>query len=187
MQAELDRDHVSHRDAAARLRYMADVQQRARRAALTPSFALVALGTIAVCHGLLATLWPHARALSVLWVAALVAVRPGLRVLRRHHERRRGLESSARLRLACAAGAAAFLAVAVVIGADPLVTALAATTALAAYLGGMPAVAVAALGVGVVGDVMIGRGLAPATGQIIVGVGLLAAGLMSLARERERA
>ena len=43
----------------------------------------------------------------------------------------------------------------------------------------MTAVAVAALGVGVVGNVMIGHGLAPATGELIVGVGLLAVGLTS--------
>ncbi len=187
MQAELDRHHVSHADAAARLRHVAGVQQRVRRASLTPSFALLAVGAIAVCHGVLATLSPHARTLSVLWVVALIAARPGLRVLHRRLDRRRGLESSGRLRLACAAAAAAFVAVAVVIGADPFVSAIAAATALAAYLAGMTAVAIAALGVGVAGDVMIGHGLAPATGQMVVGVGLLAAGLISLAREREHA
>jgi hypothetical protein len=185
MQARVDPNEMSHADAAARLRYLGEVRQRARRASLAPSFALLILGAIAVVHGLLATLWPHASALGVIWIAALIAIRPLLRVLLRRQERRRGVQARPRLRLASAAAAVAFVAIAIASGADAMVAAIAAAGAFAAYLARMPAVAVAALAVGIIGDVLIHDGLAPATGQMIVGAGLLAAGVMSLARERE--
>jgi hypothetical protein len=187
MQARLERHDISHADAAARLRYLGEVQQRVRRATLAPSFALLALGAIATSHGLLATFWPHAAALSVVWIAALVAVRPGLRRLRHHLDRRRGLQARGRLRIVPAAAAGAVAALAILVGANALISAVAAATALAAYLAGMPAVAASAAGVGVVGDIVVRHGMAPATAQLIVGAGLLAAGLASLAQEREGA
>jgi hypothetical protein len=115
------------------------------------------------------------------------ARRPLLRSLRRRIELRRGLQASARLPLLCALAAAACVGLAFVTGADPFISAIAAATALAAYVAGLPTVAAAAVVVGLVGDVAIEHGLAPATGQVIVGAGLLAAGLVSLAREREDA
>jgi hypothetical protein len=187
MQAHADGDHMSHQDAAARLRYLGEVQGRARRASLTPSFALLLLGAIAVCHGVLATIWPHARALGVIWIAALVAIRPVVRWARRRAEQRRGLEARTRLRFAAAAVAVAFVAIAYVANADAMVAAIAAAGAFVAYLARMPAVALATIAVGVIGTVLIHDGLPAATGQMIVGAGLLAAGVMSFAREREGA
>jgi hypothetical protein len=187
MQPRVDGNHMSHQDAAARLRYVGGVQDRTRRASLTPSFALLLLGAIALLHGLLATIWPHAHALGIVWIAAIVAVRPVFRWARRRAEQRRGVETRTRLRLACAAAAVAFVAIAYVAHADVMVAAIAAAGGLVAYLARMPAVALATLAVGVIGSVLIHDGLAAATGQMIVGAGLLAAGMMSLAREREPA
>jgi hypothetical protein len=67
-----------------------------------------------------------------------------------------------------------------------MVAAIAAAGALVAYLARMSAVALATLAVGVIGSVLIHDGMAAATGQMIVGAGLLA-GVTSLAREREPA
>jgi hypothetical protein len=187
MQARADGDQMSHQDAAARLRYLGEVQGRARRASLTPSFALLLLGAIAVLHGLLATIWPHANALGVVWIAAIVAIRPVLRWAQRRAEQRRGLEARTRLRLICAAAAVAFVAIAWIVHADAMVAAVAAAGAFVAYLARMPAVALATIVVGVIGTFLIHDGLPAATGQMIVGAGLLAAGVMSLAREREAA
>ena len=145
------------------------------------------LGAVALCHGLLATIWPHANALSVIWIVAVVAIRPVLRWAHRRAEQRRGLEARTRLRLACAAAAVAFIAIAYVAHADAMVAAIAAAGAFVAYLARMPAVALATIAVGVIGSVLIHDGLPAATGQMIVGAGLLAAGVMSLARERESA
>jgi hypothetical protein len=183
MQARLDDSSLSPAQAAARLRHMEAVRARARAAALAPSFALIALGVVALSHGLLATAWPHARALTIVWVAAVVAVRPALRVLRRRVERGRGVESR-RLPLTCAAGAVAVVAVAIAVGADPLVGAVAAATAVAAALAGMPAVALAAVAAGLAGDAVVATGAAAATGEVVAGAGLLAAGLVARARER---
>jgi hypothetical protein len=179
MQAELDRSAVSHHAAAARLRHLSEVRRRARRAALAPSSALLALGAVAVIHGALALAWPHAAVLSAVWVGAVVAVRPVLRRARR----RRGLEAARRLPFVCAAVAVAIAAVSVAAGASPLVSAVATAGALAASLAGMPAIAAAAMVSGLTGDALVAQGLAPAAGELIAGAGLLAAGLAGAARE----
>jgi hypothetical protein len=185
MQARLDDRSVTSAEAHARLRHVEAVRERARAASLAPSFALIALGALAVCHAVLATVRPHDRTVTLVWVGAIVAVRPVLRRLRRERDRRRGLEGTARLPAACAAGAVAAVALAVGVGADPLVSALAAAGAIAAVLSGMPALAAAAVAVGLIGDLAIANGLAAATGEFVAGAGLLAAGLV--ARERDPA
>ncbi len=177
MQAELNPT-----EAAARLQTVRAVRRQVRAAALAPSLVLAALGGVAVVHGALATPWPHTRALTVVWLAALVAVRPGLRWLRVRAERRRGLQT--RLRLVGAAAAVAVCAAAVAAGADPLIGAVAAAAALVAIRAGAVSVAAAVVAVALVADVLI-AGAGPR--ELAAGAGLLAAALMSRLRERSSA
>jgi hypothetical protein len=174
-------------DAAARLRYMAGVRERARRAVLLPAFVALALGAIVVTHGALIALWPHAAVLSVAWLACLVVARPGLVWQRRRLERRRGLLGATRLRVVCGAAGVVAAVAAVVASADPLVSAAAGSVALAAYLGGVPAVALAALVAGVAGELAFVDGASQPAGELLVGAGLVAAGLACLAMERRSA
>jgi hypothetical protein len=177
MQASPPHTQVSGTEAATRLRYLSEVQQRTRRAALSPAFGLLFVGAIAVTHGLVVTVWPHSRVEWLVWLGALVAVRPLMRWLRRRLEQRRGFESGWHARLACAAAALAFLVLAFGTGANPLVSALIAATALMAYLASMPLVSLAAIGVGLVGDFAIRQGLPVGTGQLLVGAALVAIGI----------
>jgi hypothetical protein len=41
-----------------------------------------------------------------------------------------------------------------------------------------------AIAIGIVGDLMIGRGVAPSTAELVVGAGLVAAGAACLLQER---
>jgi hypothetical protein len=177
-------DSLSARDAAARLRYVSGVRERTRRATLEPSLALVALGAIVLAHGFLKTLWPHAAVVSVILVAAAVVIRPGLRWLIARLEEGRGLRGSMRLRVACGAAGALGVSVAIAIGANPLISAIAAATAVAAYLAGLPALSAAAVAAGLIGDVMIAHGIAPSVTEVIVGAGLIVAGAAGHAKER---
>ena len=174
-------------DAAARLRYMAGIRDRARRAVLLPAVVALALGGIVVTHGALIALWPHAAVLSVAWLACLVVARPGLVWQRRRLERRRGLLGATRLRVACGAAGVIAAVAAIVASADPLVSAAAGSVALAAYLGGVPAVALAALVAGVAGEMAFVDGASRPAGELLVGAGLVAAGLACLAMERRSA
>jgi len=178
---------MSPSEAASRLRYMAGVRERARRAVLLPAFVAVALGGIVVTHGALIALWPHAAVLSVAWLACLVVARPGLVWQRRRVERRRGLLGATRLRVACGAAGVVAAVVAVVASADPLVSAAAGSVALAAYLRGIPAVALAALVAGVAGELALVDGASRPAGELLVGAGLVAAGVACLAMERRSA
>jgi hypothetical protein len=178
---------MSPSDAAARLRYMAGVRDRARRAVLVPAFVALALGGIVATHGALIALWPHAAVLSVAWVACLVVARPGLIWQRRRLERRRGLLGARRLRVACGVAGALAAMAAVVASADPLVSAAAGSVALAAYLAGVPAVALAAVVAGVAGEMALVDGASRPAGELVVGAGLVAAGLACLAMERRAA
>jgi hypothetical protein len=181
-------DHdLSPGTAASRLRYVEGVRQRTRRAALMPSFVLLVAGAIVLAHGLLATVWPHAAIVSIVWVAALFAVRPVLRWLRTRIAERRGLHGSARLRLACAGAALVAVGVAIAFGANPLLSAIATATAVAAYLGGLTSIAIAAVAVGVIGDIVVARGMQPSIAQLVVGLGIVAVGVVSLLQERTRA
>jgi hypothetical protein len=178
---------MSPSDAAARLRYMAGVRARARRAVLVPAFVALALGGIVVTHGALIALWPHAAVVSVAWLACLVVARPGLVWQRRRLERRRGLLGAPRLRVACAVAGALAAAAAVVASADPLVSAAAGSVALAAYLAGVPAVALAAVVAGVAGEMAFVDGASRPAGELVFGAGLVAAGLVCLVMERRAA
>jgi hypothetical protein len=178
---------MSPSEAASRLRYMAGVRERARRAVLLPAFVALALGGIVVTHGALIALWPHAAVLSVAWLACLLVARPGLVWQRRRLERRRGLLGATRLRVACGAAGVVAAVAAVVASADPLVSAAAGSVALAAYLGGVPAVALAALVAGIAGELALVDGAPRPAGELLVGAGLVAAGLACLAMERRSA
>lgn len=179
MQAPPHHTQFSGTDAATRLRYLSEVQQRTRRAALSPAFGLLFVGAIAVTHGLAVTLWPHSRVEWLVWLGALVAVRPLMRWLRRRLEQRRGIEGQWRARVACAAAAVGFLVLAFGTGANPLISALTAATALMAYLASMPLVSLAAIGVGLIGDFAIRQGLPVGTAQVLVGAALIAIGIAS--------
>jgi len=178
---------MSPSDAASRLRYMDGVRARARRALLVPAFVAVALGAVVVAHGALIALWPHGALLSIAWIACLIAARPGLVWQRRRLERRRGLLGRRRLRVACAVAGSIAAVAAVVASADPLVSAAAASVALAAYLGDVPAVAIAALVAGVAGEMALADGASRPVGELLAGAGLVGAGLVYLAAQRQTA
>jgi hypothetical protein len=180
-----DHASLSDRDALARLRYAGAVREEVRRAVLAPWIALVALGAVLVIHGSLATVWPHAALLPLVWIAAAIALRPVVRWLRRRVEQRRGIQGRARTRLACAGAAMLALALAIAFGASPLISALTAATAVAAYLCGMPSVAAAVIAVGGIGDVASAGAVAPSVSELIVGAGLVCAGAVAFARRRQ--
>jgi hypothetical protein len=171
-------------DAAARLRYVTSVQERTRRAALAPSYALILLGALVVVHGALATVWPHAALITITWVAVIIAIRPVLLWLRRRLEKRRGLYGSLRLRLGVGAAGLCAAAVAIAFGANPFLASIAAATAVTAYVGGLPSIATAAIVVGIVADVVAAEGATPAAGELVFGAGLIAVGFVSRTRER---
>lgn len=170
--------------AAARLRYVSGIQERTRRAAVAPSFALIALGLIVMTHGAVATAWPHAALASIVWVAVAIAVRPALRVLRLRTAEQRGVHGLTRLRIATGVVGLATAGFAIALGANPLISAVAVATALTAYLAGLPSIALSAVVVGAIADTMIAENAAPAVGELIFGAGLLALGLVCRARER---
>jgi hypothetical protein len=172
-------------NAAARLRYVAGVQQRTRRAAVAPSVPLIALGLIVLAHGAVATAWPHAALASLVWVAVAIAARPILRVLRRRLADERGLHGLTRWRLATGALGLATAGIAVALGAAPLISAIAVATALPAYLAGMPSIALSAVVVGAIADTVVAENASPAVGELIFGAGLLAIGLVCRAKERD--
>jgi hypothetical protein len=166
---------------------MSGVRERARRAVLLPAFVALALGGIVITHGALIALWPHAGVLSLAWLGCLVVARSGLIWQRRRLETRRGLLGSPRLRVACAVAGVVAAVAAVIASADPLVSAAAASVALAAYLGGVPAVALAAVVAGVAGELALVDGASRPAGELLVGLGLIAAGLACVAVERRAA
>jgi hypothetical protein len=182
MQAPLGHSELSATQAADRLRYLTEVQRRTRRASLSPAFGLLVVGVVAVAHGLVITLWPHTSVEWLVLVAAIVAVRPLHRWLRRRLERK-GLEGRRSVRFASGAAALGFVVLAVATGANPLVSGLTAATALMAFFAGMPVVSLAATAVGLVGDFAIRQGLSAGTGQILVGAAFLAIGLLTSAWE----
>ena len=57
----------------------------------------------------------------------------------------------------------------------------------AAYLGGLTSIAIAAVVIGVMGDIVVARGMQPSLAQLVVGLGIVAAGVVSLLQERARA
>ena len=181
-----DHDSRSTYDAAARLRYVRGVRERARRAALAPSLALVVLGAVLLAHGLLRTLWPHTALVSIIFLATVFAIRPVVRWLIARSEERRGLQSSVRLRVLCGVAGILGVAIAIVIGANPLISAIAAAAAAAAYLSGLPALSASAIAGGILGDMMIARGIPLSAGELTIGAGLVSLGVLGHAKERHQ-
>ena len=157
MQSTYERT-LSPADAEARLRYVTEVRTSARRAVLLPSLGLlIGLGVVVASHGALPALWPHGAIVTVAWVAALVLARPALRGGGPGASSRAG--SSARAPpAALRRGGGGRGHPRELVGADPLISAIAAGTALRAALAGMPAVAATALLAGAVGDAMLVEG-----------------------------
>ena len=142
------------------------------------------LGALVAVRGALATVWPRAALVTITWLAVIIAARPLLLGVRRRLEDRRGIYGSLRLRLGVGAAGLAAAAVAIGFGVNPFLASIAAATAVTAYLAGLPSIAAAALVVGIVADVVAAEGSTPAAGELIFGVGLIAVGLVSRARER---
>jgi hypothetical protein len=92
--------------------------------------------------------------------------------------------SARRTSIACSIAALTAVGLAIAFGANMFVSAIAAACGVAAYLAGMPAIAKSAIAIGIVGDLMIGRGVAPSTAELVVGAGLVAAGAACLLQER---
>lgn len=185
MQPLPDHDSLSIRDAEARLRYLGAVRERVHRRTLSPGVSTAVLGAVIVVHALLSTAWPHSRAVLAVWVAAAIAVRPIVRWVHARSADRHGLHTRPHLRLACAAAGWAGIAAAFVFGADPLITAITAAIALATYLSGLYTLAAAVIAVGIVGDLAVAHSVARATAELIVGAGLVAAGVAGRHRERD--
>jgi hypothetical protein len=162
------------RDAAAKLRYVADVRAQTRRAVLLPSCSvLVVVGAVIATHGVVAGLWPGSTAAAVVWVAGLLAARP---LLRRP-------VGSPRLAARCAALGVAVAALAALAGANPLISGLAAMLAARAWLARMPLVAVGALLTGGLVDAALLE-LPTAAAEVLLGAALAVAGLSLRAWER---
>jgi hypothetical protein len=160
---------MSQSDAAARLRYVAGVRTRTRRAALLPSWALLtALGAVLATHGVLMALWPHRPVVSYAWLAAIVVARP---VVRRAGP---DILAAAWLWAACAAAAIAGMIVADALGSDALVGAIAAALALRCAFAGMP---LAALVVAAAGLAIEATTPGAAT-EIVLGAALIVVGLV---------
>jgi hypothetical protein len=86
--------------------------------------------------------------------------------------------------LAYAAVGALALVLAIVAGVNPLITVIAAATALRARLAGMPAVALAAVATGALADALLESGVPAAAGEIVLGVALIVLGVALRAKER---
>jgi hypothetical protein len=184
MQPLTDPPGMSHADAAARLRYVSAVRARARRAGLAPAFALTALGAVVAAHGLLRTVSPPRTALTIAWLVGLLAIRLGVSWQRRRAQHRRGVVGPMRLRVACGAAGAIAAVLAVVVGGDPLVSAVVASAAVAAYVAGMPGIAAATIVAGALGNAVFLGSIAFATDELLIGAGLIAAGVACQALER---
>jgi hypothetical protein len=162
------------RDAAAKLRYVAEVRAQTRRAVLLPSFSvLVVVGAVIAMHGVVAGLWPGSTAASAVWVAGLLAARP---LLRRP-------VGSPRLAVRCAAAGVAVAALAALAGANPLISGLAAMLAARAWLARMPAAAAAVVAAGALVDAALLE-VPTAAAEVLLGAALAVAGLALRAWER---
>ncbi|HEY7076395.1 MAG TPA: hypothetical protein VH418_13545 [Solirubrobacteraceae bacterium] len=163
-------------EAAARLRHVAELRGRARRATLLPSFSLLTgLGAVLVAHGVVVAIWPHDRLAWLAWLAAVVIARPALRAGSADAPL-----AAARLWVACAAATLAGMVIGEAVGVAPLLNAIGAALALRAALARMPAVALAIVAAVAAIDV---AGLPTAGVEIVAGAALVAAGLVFRARE----
>jgi ABC-type transport system involved in cytochrome bd biosynthesis fused ATPase/permease subunit len=185
MQPVTDNDSISIRDAEARLRYLNGVREQVHRRTLSPGGATAVLGAVLVIHALLPSAWSRSRVTLAVWVVAAIAVRPIVRWVQARSADRRGVHGRTRLRLACGAAGWAGIAAALILGADRLITAITAAIALATYLSGFYTLTAAVIAVGIAGDIGIAHGLARSTAELIVGAGLLAAGVAGRLNERD--
>jgi hypothetical protein len=179
-------DSRSVHDAVARLDYVRGVRERVRRTALCPSLASVVLGAVLVAHGVLRTMWPHTAVVSIIFLGSVLAARPLVRWLITRSEQRRGLQGSIRLRLLCGVAGIVAVPIAILLGANALISATAAAAAAAAYLAGLPALSAGAIAAGLIGDMMVAHGFPLAVGELVIGAGLLSLGAIGHAKERHR-
>lgn len=181
-----DHDSRPVYDAAARLDYVRGVRETVRRTTLAPSVALVLLGAVLIAHGLLATMWPHTAAVSIILLGSLLVARPLARWLITRAEERRGLQGSIGLRLRCGGAGVLAVAVAILLGANALISATAAAAAAAAYLAGLPALSASAIAAGLIGDMMVVDGLQLSVAELVIGTGLISLGALAHAKERHQ-
>jgi hypothetical protein len=178
---------MSRGDAAMRLRYVTGMRTRARRAVLLPSPTIfTAMGALVGTHGLLIAIWPHRTASTIGWlVGAFVARALLLRQWRRMDRGR--LRAATRLWLPCVAIGVLGLPLALTVGVDPLVTSIAATLAARAVLVGMRVVGVATIATATVGGAIVLQGGSAATGELLLAIVLIAAGVVYTAPEERDA
>jgi hypothetical protein len=164
-------------EAAARLRYVADLRVRTRRAALLPSPGLlVPIGAVLVAHALVLALWPHGGVATVVWIAAFLAARPALQAEWRRARRAPGLVAAARSWTACVAAVGLGLVVAAALGLDALITAVAAAFVARAALARRPVVALAAVAAAAGAAALVAAGVPAAALEAALGAALVAAG-----------
>src|SRR5262245_48612368 len=102
------RGRAEARDAEDRLRLVADVRRRTRRAVLVPTTVVAALGVWIALAASARHRWPHAAIVSAVSLVGLLAFRPLVHWMARRRERRRGvvLPPGVRLRRAAVVVAA---------------------------------------------------------------------------------
>jgi hypothetical protein len=163
-------DHrpISHSAAAARLRLAGDVRKRARRALMLPPFALLVLAIVIAGRGVLMEAWPHPGVPWLAWIGVFVLVRVALG----GRWRSRGVQASGRVRALRAGAGLLAVAIAIVTGADALILGAGAAVAAAAFLGGLPALGLAALLAAGVSEGLVLEGARPGVGLIVFGAGL---------------
>jgi hypothetical protein len=135
----------------------------------------------------LRTVSPPNAVLTIAWITVLLVVRVGVGWQRRRAHHERGVVGPVRLRVACGVAGALAAVLAVVVGGDPLVSAVVAAAAVAAYVAGMPGIAAVTIVAGALGNAIFLGSVAFATDEVLVGTGLLAVGLACQALERREA
>jgi hypothetical protein len=176
---------VHPHDAAAKLDYVSSVRKRARKAALLPSLALLLLGALLLIHGAVVGLRPHDAALWLAVLAVLLLARPFIQRQRHELGLRRGALAPTRLRVISGVAALVAALVAVALGADALVSAVCVSGALVAWFADFPAIAVAALAIGVIGDAALLGGASRAAAELLSGAALVTLGAACWLRERD--
>jgi hypothetical protein len=171
----LHRD-ISDASAAARIRLIADVRKRARRAVLLPPTALLVLGVVIAARGVVLEIWPHGGLSWPVWIELLVLLRVAVAWYAPRRQRRRGVVPSTRVRLVRAGAALAGIAIAIVVGANALIVGVGAMIAAAAFLAGTPALGLAAILAAVVSEGLLLDGAAAGIALIVFGCGVAAIG-----------
>jgi hypothetical protein len=173
-------------DAAAHLRYVAEVRSLTRRGAVMPSSAHLALGALVLIRGLLMRYLPHLTALPTAWLVMLLALRPVSMSLEPGsllggvHQKFWDRAAPPLLATACAL-------VAVAIGADALISAVAGALCVSAWRAGLAAIATSTAALGVFSDALAMSGAPPGTALIALGTGLTLLGMARLRMRRSLA